>query len=266
MPWYKGPNGVWIYTMEDAPPGVPSIPGSTDNNPNSGSGWNHSITDASCTNLRRDGKYVKVNVNASAYSTYNGTLYILNNSGSYQQVDSGTSVNGVSLSGTIERKYYCPGPFTDRTVSVRFKGNDRQAGTATYGAFDIYANPHTGSISDPMYVKIYFNPNGGSGEITEAYARYGESLGDPPTPSRPGYKFIGWFTSSIAGTEVKSTDIVSFTDDTTLFAHWELQTVFHLIQNGSEVFAPMAYIVENETATQAVGLYVVENGTAYQCI
>lgn len=265
MPWVKQANGVWVYTGDSNPSGGTVVAGSTDENPNMGSGWNHSITNAYCDNLHRNGKIVEVKVHASAYTTYNGTLYILNDGGWYEQVDTGTNVNGVSLSGYITRHYNCPGPFTDRTVSVRFKGYDRQ-GSQSSSNYDIYANPHTGSIADPMYVKIYLNPNGGSGETTTVYARYGESLGDPPEPTRAGYKFLGWFTDSSAGTEIKAEDNITFTEETMLYAHWELQTVFHLIQNGSEILAPLVYIVENEQATQAVGLYVVENETAYQCI
>ena len=40
-----------------------------------------------------------------------------------------------------------------------------------------------------------------------------------PTPIRPGYTFLGWFTSPTGGTQV-TTDTV-FTQDTTIYAHWQ---------------------------------------------
>lgn len=114
---------------------------------------------------------------------------------------------------------------------------------------------------------ITFNGNGGTpSEQTIIETNQSHWILPNSNPVRSGYSFVGWFTEETGGTQITTDAIVSLTDVIIIYAHWELQTVFHLIQNESEVLAPLVYIVENERATQAVGLYVVENETAYQCI
>ena len=95
---------------------------------------------------------------------------------------------------------------------------------------------------------------------------YGNAYGELPIPTRPGYKFIGWYTQKKDGELINNEDIIKRTEGFTLYAHWEPQTVFHLIQNGRHTLAPLAYIVENGSGAQAIGMYVVENETAYQCV
>ena len=46
----------------------------------------------------------------------------------------------------------------------------------------------------------------------------GSALSDLPTPSRTGYKFLGWYTSSTGGNKVTSSTVV--TGDMTLYARW----------------------------------------------
>ena len=54
----------------------------------------------------------------------------------------------------------------------------------------------------------------GDGEIP-----LGQTLGELPTPTRDGYKFLGWFTASEGGSAVTSETIV--TADLTIYARWE---------------------------------------------
>jgi len=71
---------------------------------------------------------------------------------------------------------------------------------------------------------ITFNVNGGN-ELSDADktkdVTYGGTYGTLPTPARSGYGFVGWFTESEGGTEVKSTDTVSITGNKTIYAHWK---------------------------------------------
>ena len=48
---------------------------------------------------------------------------------------------------------------------------------------------------------------------------YGDSLlSTLPTPTRPGYRFDGWYTSATGGTQVTTSKV--YTANTTIYAHW----------------------------------------------
>lgn len=66
---------------------------------------------------------------------------------------------------------------------------------------------------------ISYNANGGSGDnVTKSYT-HGATLGELPTPTRDGYKFLGWFTAAEGGNAVTSETLV--TADMTVYARWE---------------------------------------------
>lgn len=64
-------------------------------------------------------------------------------------------------------------------------------------------------------------------------------IGNPPiwpTPTRPGYKFNGWYTQLSEGTLVKGEDTVIRVEDHTLHAYWEVKTyTVTLDANGGSV-------------------------------
>ena len=70
---------------------------------------------------------------------------------------------------------------------------------------------------------VTFNANGGTVKPTEMKVRHGDAYGTfPPTPTRTGYEFAGWFTDAEDGTQVKLDDVV--TASHTLYAHWTANT------------------------------------------
>ena len=71
---------------------------------------------------------------------------------------------------------------------------------------------------------VTFNANGGSVSTSSIIVTYGEAYGSFPAPTRTGYAFLGWYTSSSGGTRVLGTDIVSITSDQTLYARWKDNT------------------------------------------
>lgn len=84
---------------------------------------------------------------------------------------------------------------------------------------------------------LSFDPNGGSVSQTElnvrdhlAYNYYGSF----PTPTRDGYKFVGWFTEPEGGTQVYETDIAlaGETENIQVYAHWEALGRVHLMLDG----------------------------------
>lgn len=211
----------------------------------------------------RDGAYVKYTINVSGSSGYYGSLYISGSSVGRSWM----SANGGSGSGSKSYTVFCPGYFAPRQHECRLNYQDWQGQS---GGPKMYSYATTASVA-AMVIPVYFNANGGSVDTDSKNVTYGTAYGELPIPRRAGYKFLGWFTERDAGTEITDETVLTFTEQTIftsqiLYAHWKLQTVFHLIQNGSETLAPLCYIKKDSEVKQAIGLYVVENGVGHQCV
>lgn len=113
---------------------------------------------------------------------------------------------------------------------------------------------------------VTFNANGGTTPTGSKSVTYGSTYGTLPTPTRAGYKFLGWFDDVEGGTQITSSTTVSITGAQTLYAHWEVMTIFRRVQNGSMEMYPLVFIKEGNNVSQATGLYIVENGTGYTCV
>ena len=118
----------------------------------------------------------------------------------------------------------------------------------------------------PATYTVTFDANGGTTPTASKTVTYASTYGNLPTPTRPGYRFLGWFTNQSGGTEVTSSTSVTTASNHKLYAHWKVMTIFRRVQNGSSDMYPLVFIKENGETRQAVGLYVVENGVASQCI
>lgn len=75
----------------------------------------------------------------------------------------------------------------------------------------------------PDTYKLTFNPNGGSVSTTSKIVTYMMKYGNLPVPSRTGYMFLGWYTSTSGGSKVESTTIMDKLYDHTIFAQWRPQ-------------------------------------------
>ncbi|GBU27635.1 hypothetical protein R84B8_01170 [Treponema sp. R8-4-B8] len=65
---------------------------------------------------------------------------------------------------------------------------------------------------------ITFNANGGSVSPTSGTTGTNGSLATLPTPTRSGYTFNGWFTSTSGGTQVTTSTV--FSQNSTIYARW----------------------------------------------
>ena len=65
---------------------------------------------------------------------------------------------------------------------------------------------------------LSFNSNGGN-NITSKTVTYNSTYGELITPTRTGYSFLGWYTTS--GVKITSTTVVNITSNTTLYAQWK---------------------------------------------
>jgi len=91
---------------------------------------------------------------------------------------------------------------------------------------DYFVVHHTESIDGVNYDKVTldkgyvvtFNPNKGNVSETSRNVVDGDEIGTLPSPYRPEYRFIGWYTEPDGGIKVESDYIVDHTQ--TLYAHW----------------------------------------------
>jgi uncharacterized repeat protein (TIGR02543 family) len=119
-----------------------------------------------------------------------------------------------------------------------------RAGATDYN----YAGPNDTRISDNSVAKltalsskaagpytITFNPNNGLvNPKTGTTGEDGKLTGGLPEPTRTGYTFGGWYTSSSGGTKIEGDKV--YTANTTIYAHWTIvQYTITFEANGSTV-------------------------------
>jgi uncharacterized repeat protein (TIGR02543 family) len=73
-------------------------------------------------------------------------------------------------------------------------------------------------------VTITWNANGGGVSPTSAVKQVGTTLGTLPTPTRTGYTFNGWYTSSSGGTKI-SASTAAPSSNTIYYAQWMVKYV-----------------------------------------
>lgn len=96
------------------------------------------------------------------------------------------------------------------TITLKLKNSSNNAVLAT----------KTISVSVSGNYVVTFNANGGSVSQSTKTVTYGSTYGTLPTPTRTGYTFLGWYTSSSGGSQVTSSTTVSTASNHTLYAHW----------------------------------------------
>jgi uncharacterized repeat protein (TIGR02543 family) len=70
------------------------------------------------------------------------------------------------------------------------------------------------------FLTVTFDPNGGTCATSEATYEVGHAYGTLPTPSRTGWRFLGWFDAADGGTQVSPALVVDAPGTRTLYAHW----------------------------------------------
>ena len=84
--------------------------------------------------------------------------------------------------------------------------------------------------------KIRFDANGGSVSVTDKNFTYGEKYGDLPTPTRPGFEFLGWYKEKNGNNDDVITPITTIIDAAshTLYARWKA-IVYTITVNGIDI-------------------------------
>lgn len=147
----------------------------------------------------------------------------------------GGSCSTNSLQATATTTYSHAGWYTATTGGTR-----RGGANSTY----------TPSASETLYA-----------QFTSSVGNYGTIT--LPTPTRAGYNFNGWATSSSATSGVLGT--YTPTGNVTLYATWSIaeDAVMHYKENG-EWMHGVAYYKENGAWTKARRIYIKENGVWIQ--
>ena len=186
---------------------------------------------------------------STTWHSYNFNLNILNPDGSepWSTGEAGTvqiSVNNGSYTTVYDQP---TGSYVYGTV-LKFKsfspGTGRQLSSVT-GATEsngVWSVTITGdtlvqfSTAWKSYT-ISFDATGGTLETASKSVTYGGTYGSLPTPTRAGYTFNGWFTSTSGGTQITSSTGVWITSAQTLYAQWTGHA-YYAIQNGKLVNCP----------------------------
>ena len=101
---------------------------------------------------------------------------------------------------------------------------------------------------------VTFNKNGGSWTKNSTSVTYDAKYNQGTTgwstntnkPTKTGYKFLGWYTESTGGTEVKGDDTVKITRATTIYAHWEKE---YYDYNHSETYCSISVTSNDSNAS-----------------
>ena len=95
---------------------------------------------------------------------------------------------------------------------------------------------------------VTYDTNGGSG-CKSTVVTYGQNYGNLCTPSRTGYKFLGWFTERYAGDKIESTTLVTNFRNHTIYAHWQVNRyTLTYNSNGGSTCDPANKTVNYNTA------------------
>lgn len=182
---------------------------------------------------------------------------------SYMQIRSGGSSYTSSLNASTYSK------------EITVTQNSYSGGNGTVSA-DLYWKYQTGSYNyqasasrpyswSAATFTVAFDPNSGTTPTASKTVTYGSTYGTLPTPTRSGYAFAGWYTSAVGGTQVQSSDTVSITANTTLYAHWDAMSIVRVVENNSVTTYTKVYVVNNGSAKKVLSLYVSDGVNVKQC-
>lgn len=171
-----------------------------------------------------------------AFNVGNGYLYAASSSANQLKTATAKSTNSdwkITIDSTTnDAEVKAQGNYTRNLL----RKNSSSALFACYGsgqtAIKIYKKyVETAGADEVATVKFFIN-NGTETTVKEDTVAKGTPVLFPDDPSRPGYIFIGWFDAVENGNKVES---LSPTENTNLYAHWEVDIYHHLVINSTEL-------------------------------
>ena len=179
-------------------------------------------------------------------------------------IESGSSYGYLSSYSSNPTTFYAQ---SSGYVTIRATAND---GSGVYDEYEIYIN----DTSQYWYAYLNFSANGGSGAPGQmSDSQWGVSPSGsasfkiPSTePTRNGYTFLGWSTSSSASSpsyEAGDYFYVDYDDSDTLYAVWEKNpTIFTLNYNGNATGVSNVPFSQTYSSTTATSHTFTINSTA----
>ncbi len=108
------------------------------------------------------------------------------------------------------------------------------------GDYQITYSPIMLGVSVSVYLNYNFDGNYQTDDNDQIYtisvpynSTYNDGDGWVETPSREGYDFLGWYTSSSSETRITGADVMSSLEPITLYARWQIQqnTIYLSFEN-----------------------------------
>lgn len=167
-----------------------------------------------------------VNSNSTLYAHWTGNPYhVKYNPNAGTGTITGVMSNSNHVYGTAKN-------LTNRNFSksyvATFNANGGTVGTASAKrdcAFDGWAKTASAWTWTYANQESVINLTPTKDAIYDIYADWGNATyGTLPTPTRTGYTFSGWYTTSGGGSQVNSG--TALTGDTTVYAHWDLNSYY----------------------------------------
>ena len=151
------------------------------------------------------GAYPKSSTGSTGYywnivresSTINGAAYNSTTDG-IRHYNDGQVFNGDKL-------YYKLADGTENNQTFNYTTSELRALLLTY--------------IKPIKFTLIYDANEGVLNSSSKNLHYGDEYGELPTPTREGYSFEGWYTSTTGGEQVTSTSIMGASNKT-IYAHW----------------------------------------------
>ena len=174
-----------------------------------------------------DRDFIYMNVGESY--TLNATVYPANATNKKLKWESAdTSIATVDSNGRVSG-------VGEGTTMVYARATDGSGQVASCEV-DVYAPATPTPTPDKKYT-VTFDSQGGS-HVSSQTVKESTTI-SLPTPTRDGYKFLGWYTEATGGSKVTS---LTVTKNVTLYAHWEKESESSqniVISGGeSETFGP----------------------------
>lgn len=156
-----------------------------------------------------DRDFIYMNVGESY--TLNATVYPANATNKKLKWESAdTSIATVDSNGRVSG-------VGEGTTMVYARATDGSGQVASCEV-DVYAPATPTPTPDKKYT-VTFDSQGGS-HVSSQTVKEGTTI-SLPTPTRDGYKFLGWYTEATGGNKVTS---LTVTKNVTLYAHWEKES------------------------------------------
>lgn len=202
-------------------------------------GW---ATTAGSAAAYQPGESITISGDTTLYAVWELLTYTVTyNKGANGTGDNATATKTHGTALTLEGALFARTGYTQTgwaTSDGGAKAYDLGGSYTTDAAVTLYpawtANTYT----------VTFDANGGEVTTGSKTVTYDDTYGELPTPTRAGYRFDGWHTDPDGGEQVLESTPVSITDAQTLYAHWTVQSIVHVMDAAGTLHDGILYVTD----------------------